>query len=316
MTLLRGFGWGIEGSFGGGATSIRGYKLTSVSVNKEDGTIVEETIDDLLANVYFGRTRITGSFEGSFRYNSVVEPFYALFGKITTSGTEAPYTHTFDEFDTPKSMEFHLIESSTNMWEVEGVIPTSIEINCEAREIIKISGEYVAKEIVYTTPAVEPTYTDDTPLVFYNAKIYKDAGATDEITDVSSLTLSIERSIDDDYYVLGNAHLYGIKEDGGANISGTIRLTENNLEELRLALFGNRTGADTMNTNLPTTYLVGEAKSGDYGFKFSIPIVVYQTGGVELSGRDAVEREISFRVAKNTASTPFTMEIYNEVASY
>jgi len=292
----------LEPTFGSaiasGSTDLRGIRVTSCEPSFDQQVIYDETVEDFLSpNGVGGPLKITASLEMSVRPNQVMELLEALTGSKTTTGT-SPYTHTFS-LSTPKSLTMYIEEEET-CWQLYGVGITSAEFTFEAREIVKISADLIGKGYKESVTGLTPSFSTESPFVFHEAAVLVSDVA---LTTCKSATMTIDRGIADDEYVLNDYTLSKLKPER-TEITGRLRFQQEEMDELRRALFGTKTG-----TSLPTDRVIGKAIlelrciSGNYQLKLRAPVAIYQTASFALSSRDRIERELEYKVVGDISIT-------------
>jgi len=294
---------GIESSYGGGASSVSGVRVTSInfrSINR--GVLYDETIEDFLpADAVAGGLRITGTIDMNLRHKQARPLFQALMGTVTAEdtdvdGTDDKFTYTLGY---PDSLECRVGYTSYDGTQVElkflGVGIQSARFTFNENQFVRVSYDVFAKDFSNGTFG-EPTYTDDTPLVFNTAKLYTDTGgALQEIAEAVSVELRINRNLKEDAYGIGDYRLTGLRPSGVVDISGTLTFTESEWDEFWNAIRGSTSaGGSTTTLGKPTM----EITCSDY-FYIKAPITVYEDSGFGAEGRDEYQKTINFRVIKD-----------------
>ena len=303
---------GVEDAFGNALTSssgrLRGVRVTSLKPSIDQGVLVDETIEDYLPPAAVGGALKVGwSVEMSIRPNQVTEILEALMGVKSTSGVAAPYTHTFT-LGKPKSLTLYAKEEE-GIWRSAGVGVKSMELKMNAREIVTASLDCVAKDIKrydVSTSIPDPEFSSEDPFVFYEATVLVD-GVT--LATCKEASLSIDRGIADDEFVLDDYTLAALKAEL-TKVKGKLKVQQEELSELRRALFGSTTG-----DVLPTTRAIGNVDlvlkcvSGSYSLQFEMPVALYEKVEWGWNKRDRIEREIDWEAVGSV-----TVTLVNDVA--
>lgn len=274
---------GYETTYGTPATSLIGVRVRSVEPSIDQSPIYDETIEDYLpADAIAGPLSLSIRSEFAVRHDQITQILAALFGGTppTPTGTD-PYTWAFTSFGAPKSLTVEIGDPQNTAWQFTGVGISSMEFTFEAREVVTASVDMIAKTYTEVTPTT-PTYSTEQPFAFHEASLLVDGLP---VAGCRSVTVSIDRSLADDAYVLDDRTLYAL-HGGIVNVSGRIRLWEDELTEFRKAIG---------TTGLGNVQLQVKATRGNYSLTIDMPIAIYNTGSFSISGRDVVDREIEYR---------------------
>ena len=302
MTVSRYVKVGMEDTFGSEVTPTRGIRVQTVEVNVDRQPILDETIEDYLPpTAVGGPLKVSLSMELAVRPNQVTEILKALMGSASVTG-DGPYTWTFT-LDEPKSMTVEVGDPYETLL-LSGVGVNSVEFTFEAREFVKMSIDCLAKSYRQSSFS-EPTYSSDKPFVFYEAQLLVDGS---KVAGTKSVSLTVDRGIADDEYVLDDFTLAALRPER-TEITGRMTLTEDELAELRRAMYGSSTASSIPSSNdLGSAELKIVCTRGSYKLELNAPIAIYTTGSYSLSGRDRIEREIEFRVVDD-----FTITLVNDI---
>lgn len=294
----------MEDTFGVAVTPTRGVRVQSVEPNIDRQPIFDETIEDFLPpDAVGGPLKVGLSMELVARPNQITEILQALMGSSTvTSTSEDVYKWDFT-LGTPQSMTVEVGDPYETL-QIYGVGVNSVEFTFEAREFVKMSVDCIAKNYKQSSFS-EPTYSNDKPFVFYEAQLRVDGS---KVAGTKSVSLTVDRGIADDEYVLDDFTLNALRPER-TEITGRMTLTEDEIAELRRALYGSTTASSIGPTNdVGSVQLTIVCDRGDYQLKLNAPIAVYTTGSYSVSGRDRIDREIEFKVVGD-----FTITLVNNV---
>lgn len=287
---------GLESTFGTAATSFTPVRVRSVEPTFDQQPIYDETIEDFVpATAVPGPLALSLRAELAARPNQITEILAALMGSHDVKGDVAPYTWTFELAD-PKSLTVEVGDPST-AWQFVGVGISSAEFTFEAREVVTLSLDMIAKSFSETTTPTSLDYSTEQPFVFHEAALYVDGS---KVAGCRSVSVSIDRALADDAFVLDDRTLYAL-HGGVTNISGRLRLWETEIAQFRKV--AKTTGWDQVDLQITAV------RGTDYELTLSMPVTIYQSGSFSLSGRDPVDREIEYRALglkitlKNEVST-------------
>ena len=305
---------GAESTYGGGAASTTtGCIVTTVTEDIDRNVMVEETIDTSLPRAAIaGALKVSGTVECNLRPRQFIDFMTAVMGKSTDNTTY--FTLTLDE---PDSVELQVGESiGTTSFERDyiGVGISSVDMTFEAREFVKATFNWIAKNYSDTTYAAPVSYTSEDPVVFYNASVVIAGGSA--TYNIKSLDMTIDRKLDEDQFTLGAFVLRRLAVTGNTEVSGTITFTEDEFSEFKRAIYGSTTGTSVSSTND-----LGEASlvitcldlSGNNAMIITAPIAVYSSASKNSSGNADVEKTVDYQVI--TGEADFKIDIYDAPAA-
>lgn len=271
---------GAESSFGAGcAGALTGIRVDSVSINPDRGALLDESIEEYYpAQAAGGAYKLSGNIALAVR-PSEIDPFLTA-----CLGGASP--------DVPGSLEMEIGEAGT-AWVMMGVGINSIEITCEAKELVKGSIDYIAKSIANAAFSA-PSYSGDYPFVFWQASL---TGDGPDITGITKCSLKIDRSLKDDMFTLDDFLLDELVVDGVGEMGGTITVKESQLDEIKRAMFANKTGTTIpVDDALQELALVLSMTNNDGSLTITAPVAVYTEASWEVSGRDVSLREVPYKI--------------------
>jgi len=288
---------GVESSFGSEATTLNGIRARSVEPSIDRQILYDETIEEFLpVDAVGGPLKVELSLESALRHNQIIPFLVSNMGAYSVTGTEAPYTWDFS-LATPRSLSID-VGYNTEAKRFIGCVVNSLEFSFSAREIITVSASIIGKtykDVSFT----EPTYSDESPLAFWQASL-SIGGLT--VTGTREATLTINRNVSDDEYVLDDFTLYSITP-GMTEVSGSLTLTEDEYDELNRLMYGSTTGStSTFDKSNHSDNPIGNAQieitasNGTNSVTFSGTAAIYTSGSVGITGRDRIEHSIDFRV--------------------
>lgn len=282
---------GIESAFGTHVTTA-GIKVSSISEDVDRSIMIEETIDNYIADAgYGGALKISGTMEGNIKPKQ-----FALLLQACLGDANSPYT-----LGVPKSLSIDIGE------ELAGATHTGAETQYCGCGISKLSMKFVAKEFAtfsadwfaknYVVAAYSvPTIAAEDPAVFYNASVTFGTVANAEIKEIS---LDIDRKLDDDNFVLNDFTLHRLARTGVTEISGSITFAELAWAEFLTAITGSSTGtAIDANNSLGNVAMeiICTTMAGVESMRIICPVTLYGKGGRKIEKVSEVEKTVDFQV--------------------
>ena len=102
-----------------------------------------------------------------------------------------------------------------------------------AKDFIRTRWNYFAKDVSKTTATLSaPTFPMDKPGIFYGTSV-KLGGAAN--SSIKTMSLSIDRKLDDDYFVVGHSKIQDIAITGVCDMGGSITVGQKDWDEDRRA---------------------------------------------------------------------------------
>jgi len=282
---------GAFGSGGGApSASTEAIKVNSVDYTVDRGAMKENTTDSYTTNqILGGALKISGSIDTNFRPTSQAPLLAACFGTATAG--------VYD-IEEPTAACFAIGEKTGAVTQERlfyGVGVKSCEFTFEAKEYVKAKYDWIAADVLDGTYDSAVTYPTEDPLVFWGASLT--VGATTIYS--KSVSLSVDRAIDEDQFVLGNFKLYRLTRTDVTDISGTITITEEQLSELNRAMYGTTSGTAVPSTNAlgnGTLTITCLRPSGAAGCVFSLPIT-YTASSFKSENVGEFDKSIEYSVA-------------------
>ncbi len=305
MTKYLTIGATIEATYGTipGGQSYTPVRARVVSYPVDRGVMVEENIESFIPTAgYGGALKVSGSIEGNLRPLQMVTLIHALMGVKTATGAPAA---GFDfTLGSPSSFNMKIGEETGSGLNIENIYRgcgiKSANFNFAAKEFVVAKFDWIAKIYdpgTFSAPT-DGAYSTEQPTVFYNAEI--SVGGTQSVR-IKTMSLDINRSVDEDRFVVGDYTLQELGVNGMTDISGSITFTEHEYLEFKRALFGVTAG-----TALDTANAIGDveviitgtdiAASETDKIIFTFPHLLYTGTDTSISGQSEVEKRINFKV--------------------
>lgn len=292
----------VYGTEPGGQT-YTGVRSKTVSQTVDRGIMFEENIEHYLAATgYGGALKLGGTLEGSIRPLQMKNLFYGLMGNRASATTPGdPLTGWKYTFDVPKSIDIKTGESTAGgsvEWTYKGVGVKSCSLNFAAKEFVTGRFEWLAQTATAGSYSAPSSYTSEEPLVFYAATVTLDAVTS---TKIKSLTMDIDRKLDDDRFVVGDYKLTELGYSGMTEVGGSLTFTEQEYGELKRAQFGTTTGTSLDARNLvggPVLKITCTDLSAIPVTKMVIQagVSIYGNADYSMSGQDEAERKVDYKV--------------------
>lgn len=296
---------GTEASYGvAPGTDLSGLKVTSVNESFDPGLIFEETCDSQTTNnAYGGAQKYTGTIEAYLRPAQMDPMFQCLFG--------APVGGAFTLAATPKSMTMEICtdgNGTENAIRYLGVGIRSMEMNLAAREAVTTRWNYFAKSSSKVAAQASVAYPPAEPALFWGATVTLRSGSS---TTIKSMTMNIERGLDQDDFVVGHSQLQGLVINTVPNISGSITLSQREWTEFQRALYADGGGTsyaplttrgDTSNHDPGQTNMVVSFRdrNGNALCNIETDVAVYTDASRSMRGRAGIEKTVNYRVIGDT----------------
>jgi hypothetical protein len=305
MTKYLTIGATIESTYGTipGGQSYTPVRARVVSYPVDRGVMVEENIESYIPTAgYGGALKVNGSIEGNLRPIQMITLFHSLMGVKTATATPAA---GFDfTLGSPSSFNMKIGEETGSALNLENIYRgcgvKSANLNFAAKEFVVAKFDWLAKIYdpgTFSAPT-DGAYSTEEPIVFYNAEIVVDGIQS---VRIKSLSLDINRSIDEERFVVGDYTLQELGINGMTDVSGNIVFTEHEYAEFKRALFGVSAG-----TALDTENKIGDVQvvitGTDIGSSevdkiiITMPHMLYVSTDTTISGQSEVEKRINFKV--------------------
>jgi len=317
-----------ETTFGQYVSPNRWFNIRTESIKLEKETIRELTIAHRVPTV-LGKPvyKVTGGFE------TVVEPKYigalleACLGSVTTTsdgGTPPRYKHEFTPSETLPSLSIEVGATQPNIVKkCSGVGVKSMEFDFAPTEIVTCSVDIVGKQLESATTLSTPSFSNLNPFVstLTGCQVLIDNSV---VGYVEALTLRIENTIDEDYFVIGSPTMPRLSI-GDLRITGSMDITVMDTQLFNLFISGSKTSG-TPSENIPSMSLVatliGDSTggSGEYAYytlKFELGEVVITSLEWGLDRRERKVYGIEFESVKwdLTNKKPIKVTLVNKEAT-
>ena len=273
---------GVESTFGTAAATTP-VRATDFRLTGDNNVIFLETIDSHAPyDAVMGTYIVRDSFTMLAVHGQIDMLLEAVFG----NNDAGVFT-----LDVPKSLTVEVGDEHGDAYKLSGVLITRAEFTFDVRDVVKVSGDYIARTMQAVTHSYEEA-TATKPYICWNTTV----SVSGSSLKAKEFTMSIERGIRDDSYVLGSRFLDAI-EYGVANISGRCTLIGSEVDEFRRAIFGSASATSPVN-ELVAADLEIVAKTPDNTHTMTIDVsnaAVYTRGSKTISGSDPVSKTFEWR---------------------
>jgi hypothetical protein len=323
----------------------------SDAVNRD--VIIEEAIDQVAAASIFGGTYgASGSFECAFRgwdfaTNGLLE---GILGAQTETPTTSPGSiggYRYELAQVPMPLAIKIVDEqatdttgSNNVSGAtivyRGVGITTCDINLNVKEYSKCTINWIARraEVFDAGYNTSSTITGD-PAIFYNAVLkWTPDGGSAETMKCKGFTMTLNRTMDQDYFFIGSEFLQGLYYNGLTDLGGQITLGAGDWQRIRTTIAGATTGGDATldvgNTEFTGTVaggtvLANAIPSGEFEVLLHTPDGTRETARficntaklTEMShsvqGRNQFEKTVSWKAQIN-ATDKFYIDVFAPAA--
>lgn len=292
----------VETSYGAGGSGFAGIRVKSVSNPVDRGLLVEENIEGYIPTAaYGGALKLSGTIEGNLRPQQMENLFYSLFG-TDTAGTLS--------LSNPTSIGMRIGENTVNgstdiELEYVGVTVKTANITLTAKEFVTVRFDWFAKN--YSSNAFDTgvTYTDEEPVVFYAASVR--LGGTYVQDMMKSMTINIDRKVDEERFVIGDYTVQEIGINGMNEITGDITFTEHQYGEFRRAMFGATDGTaldckNDVGSLAATVYFHSRDPCAVPVMTLTMGTIVYGSTDTTINGQNEIEKKVNYRAVGSNIS--------------
>jgi hypothetical protein len=181
-----------------------------------------------------------------------------------------------------------------------GVGISRAELTFAAKDFIRTRWSWFAKDVTQTTATLSPplSFPADKPAIFYGATINFDAVKMDHI---KTMNLSINRRLDDDYFVVGHSKIQDIAVIGVCDMGGSMTIGQKDWPTFQHAVFGGAADTsigDTTDDHLGEMALEIVCHDPDGGQVATITAdyLCYLDATRNIVGRAGVDRTMNYKV--------------------
>lgn len=344
-------------TYSSGATHTNAFKtirVNSFSDAANRNSVIEESIDQVAAaTVYAGTYSSSGSFEAAFRgwdfatsgllLGALGNQTPEVVASNTAHGAGLKYILAMEAMplalkvideqatDTTGSNDVH---GSTTIYRGVGI--TNFEINLNVKEYAKSTFQWIARRAeVFDVGYNSANNTiNGEPAIFYNAVLkWTPEGGSAETLKCKAFTMTLARTMDQDYFFIGSEFLQGLYYNGLTDLGGQITLGAGDWQRIRTMLVGKTTGATNGNVLDETnqeffgdaatgTVLTNAVPAGKFEVILHAPDGTKESGKItcdvakltemsrSVQGRNQFEKTVTWKAQINDTDK-FTIEVYN-----
>jgi len=297
---------GIEGSYGAGATPTAPLHITAVTDPVDRGAMLEETISyPLYAAAYGGALKLSGTLEGVLRMPSMGYLFQGIFG--------APSASVYSIVNFPKSLGMEVIDDSSGVdkcFKYVGVGISRAEFTLASKDFVRTKWNFFAKDVTRTTPTLTAplTFPEDKPGIFYGTAVNLDSTP---INTIKTMNLSVDRKLDDDYFVVGHSKIQDLAVIGVCDMGGSMTVGQKDWDRFNTAVFGGSSatsiGDQTANTLGQATFeIVCSDPDGGGICTMAADYLCYLDASRNMQGRAGVDKTMNFKIVGDTLTVTDT----------
>jgi len=249
-----------------------------------------------------GKARVEGSIDFAVEPENLGEIFKWCLGSVETTGTEAPYTHTFKPADDIKSFSMVVVSEKVKR-KITGCLVPRLTLETPL-DIVTSSIDVLAKKEEKDTGSYTSTISSLAPFVFKQGTLT--LGGNDRSKYLRALRLRIDNNIPID-------DLYGFGDVGPQKILVANRTVECELE----MAFEDTTEYDDFLAGIEVS-LDLKFVNGNYEFEIDLPKIVYKSDTApHIDRREPLVATIPCQVLYDSASGyEVALKLKNNVSSY
>jgi hypothetical protein len=264
------------------------------------------------ADAYLGAASWSGDYEFYVRLESVTTLLKAVLGDATSAADLGVNTHTITPLDSatlPWLAVEEKIGSGLETYQYTDAVVNTFHLEAEANGYLMGTAGLIARiQAAGATETADPDW-DNSPLI---------VGTNIQLTyngvslPAKSFSLDINNNFEDDDFRLGSFYL-GDLTAKSREINGSFSIRPQDSALWRQAVYGasglTAPGGLTTKQALVvtmTTYedIVGSAPAVKGSIQVTIPNVALEPYGLEPSGDDVIENDVSWRAVRPVAATP------------
>jgi len=276
---------GVESTFGTAATTLTPIRAIDISPNINHDIIELESLDGWgnYDAIYGGHT---------IKFNWAA---YAIKGQLdpvlsaALGASSAGDTGTVYTIDAPKSLTCEYGDRYGNAEIYLGVIPNQLKFTIKAKAAVQYEVDGIGKAVEKGTYSA-PTYDNTLPYVAMKTSVT--FGGTS--IPVRNIDITIARNIKNDDFIL-DSYTMAMIQYGKTEVSGSITVLENNVDEFYRALFGD-SGATALQDSPTKVKIVIDAATPDGAdtLKITLPSVIYPSTDYRARGKEPYDKTINF----------------------
>lgn len=299
-------------SFG---TDARAMKLRSGSLGpNRDLLITDPEIGGGrdTADAYLGAVSWSGDYEFYVRLEAVTTLLQGVLGTGASATTTGVSTHTITPTDSatlPWIAVEEKIGSGLEVYNYTDAVVNTFHLEAEANGYLMGTAGLIAKtQVAGATPTASPVWDDSPLIVGTNISL-----TYNSITlPAKSFSLDINNNFEDDDFRLGSFYL-GDLTAKSREINGSFTIRPQDSALWRQAVYGGSglTAPGGLTAKQPlvitcTTYedIVGGTPATKSSISISIPHVALEPYGLEPSGDDVIENDVSWRALRPVSANP------------
>lgn len=276
------------------------------------------------ADAYLGAVSWAGDYEFYVRLEAITTLLKAVFGDATSAATTGVNTHTITPVDSA-TLPFLAIEerigSGLETYNYTDAVVNTFHLEAEANGyFMGTAGLIAKKQIAGATATDADTLWDDSPLI-----VGTNIGLTYNGISLpaKSFAFDVTNNFEDDDYRLGSLYL-GDLTAKSREVNGSFTIRPQDSALWRQAVYGSAaaTQAGGLSTKQPLiinaqTYedIEGGTPATKAQLQITVPNVILEPYGLEPSGDDVIENDVSWRAVRPDAATPICTVVVKNAAA-
>lgn len=274
-------------------------------------------------DAYLGGVSWSGDYEYYVRLESITTLLRAVLGAAASVTATGVTTHTITPSDS-STLPFLSVEerigSGLEVYRYTDVVANTFHLESDANGyLMGTTGLIARKQVAGVTPTASPMW-DNSPLV---------VGTNISLTynsislPAKSFSLDINNNFEDDDFRLGSFYI-GDLTAKSREVNGSFSIRPNDSALWRQAVYGGSAltapGGTTVKSPLVITCqtyedIVGGTPATKGSIVITIPNVALEPYGLEPSGDDIIENDVSFRALRPAAGTAIASVVVKSAAA-
>ena len=264
------------------------------------------------SDAYLGAVSYSGDYEFYARLESLPTLLKAVLGTAASATATGVNTHTITPTDSatlPNLAIEEKVGSGLETFQYTDAVVNTFHLEAEANGYLTGTAGLIAKtQVAGATPTASPTWDTSPMLVGTNITVTLGGVAL----PAKSFGFDINNNFEDDDFRLGSFTL-GDLTAKGREVSGSVAVRPNDSAMWRRAVYGtpSATGPGGVTTKdelviTATTYedIAGSTPLTKSSISITIPKIILEPFGLEPSGDDILENDISWRAVRPSNATP------------
>jgi hypothetical protein len=275
-------------------------------------------------DAYLGAVSWSGDYEFYARFQSIPTLLRAVFGSAASAVATGVNTHTITPSDSatlPYLSVEEKIGSGLETYQYTDAVVNTFHLEAEANGYLTGTAGLIAKQqVAGATPTADPSWDNSSMVVGTNITLTYNSLTL----PAKSFSFDVNNNFEDDDFRLGSFYI-GDLTAKSREVSGSFTIRPQDSALWRQAVYGTSAattpgGITTKNELVISCVAYEDIPGGTPATKFSvdvsIPKVALEPFGLEPSGDDVIENDISWRALRPDAANPIcTVTVKNDLAA-